>query len=95
MKLLMLFPTYFTAFLAPKPVNSFEVYKPALLSKLYCDPAIAISGMLHVQDEQIVNYRLIFVRQFGLIPLGTMGSFCVHSAYKKIPLIHELIWEEL
>ena len=48
MKLLMLFLAYFEAFLAPEPVNSFEVYEPALLSKLYCDPAIAVSGMLDV-----------------------------------------------
>jgi len=73
MKLLMLFLGYFEAFLAPEPINSFEVYEPALLSKLYCDPAIAVSGMLHVQDEQIVNYRLILLRQFGLIPLGASG----------------------
>jgi hypothetical protein len=73
MKLLMLFLTYFEAFLAPEPVNSFEVYKPALLSKLYCYPAIPISRMLEMQNEQIVNHRLIFVRQFGLIPLGTSG----------------------
>jgi len=72
-KLLMLFLAYFEAFLAPEPVDAFEIYEPALLSELYCYPAIAISRMLHVQDEQIVNYGLILLRQFGLIPLGTSG----------------------
>jgi hypothetical protein len=47
-KLPMLLLAYFEAFLAPQPVNSFEVYEPALFYKLYCDPAIAVSGMLHV-----------------------------------------------
>jgi hypothetical protein len=46
MKLLTLFLAYFKAFLAPKPINSFEVYKPALFSKLYCYSAIAVSRML-------------------------------------------------
>jgi hypothetical protein len=47
-KLLMLFPAYFEAFLAPEPINSFEVYEPAPFSKLYRYPAIAVSWMLHV-----------------------------------------------
>ena len=47
-KLLMLFLAYFEAFLAPESVNSFEVYEPALLPELYCDPAIAVSGMFHM-----------------------------------------------
>ena len=73
MKLLMLLLAYLEAFLAPEPVNAFEVDEPAQLSELYCDSAIAISGMLHMQDEQIVNHRLILLWQFGLIPLGTSG----------------------
>jgi hypothetical protein len=48
MKLLMLYLVYFEAFLAPEPVNSFEVYQPALLSELYCYPAIAVSRMSDV-----------------------------------------------
>jgi len=47
-KLLMLFPAYFKAFLAPESVNPFEVYKPSLLSKLYSYPAIAIPWMLYM-----------------------------------------------
>jgi hypothetical protein len=46
MKLLTLFLAYLKAFLTPEPINSFEVYKPALFSKLYGYPAIAVSGML-------------------------------------------------
>ena len=72
-ELLMLFLVYLEAFLAPESIDAFEVYEPAPLSKLYCYPAIAISRMLHVQDEQIVNYRLILLRQFRLIPLRTSG----------------------
>jgi hypothetical protein len=48
MKLLMLLLAYLEAFLAPEPINSFEVYKPASLSELYCYPAIAVSRMLDV-----------------------------------------------
>jgi hypothetical protein len=48
MKLLMLFPAYFEALLAPKSINSFEVNKPALFSELYCYSAIAVSGMPHM-----------------------------------------------
>jgi len=48
MKLLMLFLAYLEAFLAPEPVNSFEVYEPAYLSQFYCYPAIAVSRMLHM-----------------------------------------------
>ena len=73
MKLLMLYLAYFEAFLAPEPINPFEVYQPALLSELYCYSAIAISWMSDVQDEQIINYRPILLRQFRLIPLGASG----------------------
>ena len=64
---------YFKAFLAPEPIYSLEAYKPALFPKLDRDPAIAIPGMLHLQDEQVINNRLILLWQFGLIPLGTSG----------------------
>ena len=47
-KPLMLFLVYFKVLLAPKPVNSLEVNKPALSSKLYCYSAIAVSGMLYM-----------------------------------------------
>jgi len=47
-KLFMLLPAYFKAFLTPEPVNSLEVYKPSLSSKLYCYPAIAVSRMLYM-----------------------------------------------
>ena len=39
-KLLMLLLAYLEAFLAPEPVNSFEVYEPAYLSQFYGYPAI-------------------------------------------------------
>jgi hypothetical protein len=48
MKLLMLLLAYLEAFLAPEPVNSFEVYEPAYFSKFYGYPAIAVSRMFHV-----------------------------------------------
>ena len=51
MKLLMLFLAYFKAFLAPEPINPFEVYKPALFPKLYGYPTITVSRMLHMQNE--------------------------------------------
>ena len=47
-KLLVLFLAYFKAFLAPQTIYPFEVYKPALFSKLYCYSAIAIPWMLHM-----------------------------------------------
>jgi len=75
MKLFMLFLAYFKAFLAPELVNSFEVYKPSLFSKLYSYPAITVPWMLNMQYEQIINNRLILVRQFRLIPLGTSGLY--------------------
>jgi hypothetical protein len=70
---LMLLFRYFKPFLAPEPIYSLEVYKPALFSKLDGYPAIAIPRMLHMQDEQIINNRLILIRQFRLIPLGASG----------------------
>ncbi len=70
---LMLLFMYFKAFLAPKPVNSFKVDKPALFSKLNRDPPIAVSRVLHMQDKQIINQRLILLGQFRIIPLGTSG----------------------
>ena len=73
MKHLMLLLAYLKAFLAPETIDSFEVYQPAQLSELYCDSAIAISRMLYVQDEQIVNDGLVLLRQFRLIPLGASG----------------------
>ncbi len=72
-ELLMLFPAYFKPFLAPEPVNSLEINKPALFSELYSYPAIAISWVLHMQYKQILDYRLILVGQFRFIPLGTSG----------------------
>jgi hypothetical protein len=72
-KFLTLFPAYFKAFLAPEPVNSFEIYIPALFFELYSYPAIAISWVLHMQYKQILDYRLILLGQFRFIPLGTSG----------------------
>jgi hypothetical protein len=69
----MLFPAYFKAFLAPKPVNSLKVYQPAFFLKLDRYSAIAIPWMLYMQNKQILYHRFILIRQFGLIPLGTSG----------------------
>ena len=78
----MLLFAYFAAFLKPETIYTFEVDQPALFSELDCDPAVAIPRMLHMQDEQIVNYRLIFLRQLMLISLSTPGlaQYCAGPA---------------
>ena len=48
MKPLMLFLAYFKPFLAPEPVNSLEVDKPALFSQFYRYSAVTISWMLYI-----------------------------------------------
>ena len=70
-KPLVLFPAYFKTFLAPKPVNPFEVDYPVSFPQLDSYPSIAISWMLEVQFQQILDNRLIFIRLFRLISLGT------------------------
>ena len=72
-ELLVLLPAYFKAFGTPKPVNPFEVDYPVSFPQLDSYPAIAISRMLEVQFQQILDNWLIFIRQLGLIPLGTSG----------------------
>ncbi len=72
-KPLVLLLAYFKAFLTPEPVDSFELYKPALFPEFYCYPAITVPWMLNMQYEQIIDNRLIPVRLFGFIPLGTSG----------------------
>ena len=67
--LFMLFSGHFQAFLAPEPVNPFEVYNPIFFSQLNGDPAIAVSWMLDMQRQQVFDYRLILVRQLRFIPL--------------------------
>ena len=71
--LFMLLPGHFQAFGAPKPVNPFEVDYPVSFSQLDSYPAIPVSWMLEVQFQQILDNWLIFIRQLGLIPLGTSG----------------------
>ena len=66
----MLLSAYLKTFLTPEPVYSFEVYEPALFSQFYSYPAITIPWMLNMQHKQIINNRLIFIRQFRLISLG-------------------------
>ena len=50
-KLLMLFLVYFKALLAPKSINSLEVNKPALFSKLYCYSAIGKTVEIEIASE--------------------------------------------
>ena len=71
--LLMLLSGYFQAFLAPKPVNSFEVDKPVILTQQNGDPAITISRVLDMKIKQFLDSRLIFISQLRLIPLSTSG----------------------
>jgi hypothetical protein len=47
-KFLMLLFAYLKSFLAPEPVNSFEVYKPALFLELYSYSAITIPWMFYM-----------------------------------------------
>ena len=75
MTLLMLLLMYLEAFLAPKPVNSFKIDEPTPFPKLNRYPAITIPGMLDMQNQHVVNNRLILIRQFRLVPLGTSGLF--------------------
>ena len=50
-KLLMLFLAYLKTFLAPKSINSLEVNKPALFSKLYCYSAIGKTVEIEIASE--------------------------------------------
>ena len=70
-ELLTLFPAYFKPFLAPETVNPLEIDYPVSFSQFDCDPAITVSRMLDMQLKQFLDYRLILVRQFRLIPLST------------------------
>ena len=72
-ELLVLLSAYFKAFLTPEPVNSFKIDYPVSFPQLDSYPAIALSWMLEVQFQQILDNRLIFIRQLGLIPLCASG----------------------
>ena len=68
--LLMLLSRHFKALLTPKPVNPLEVDQPVILTQQNSDPAIAVSRMLDMHIKQFPDHRLIFIRQFRLIPLS-------------------------
>ncbi len=72
-KPLVLLLMYFKPLGTPEPVDSLEIYEPALPPEFYCHPAITVPWMLNMQYEQIIDNRLILVRLFGFIPLGTSG----------------------
>jgi len=72
-ELLTLLSTYLKAFLAPEPVYPFEVNDPVSFPQLDSYPAVAVSWMLEVQFQQILDNQLIFIRQLRLVPLGTSG----------------------
>ena len=71
MKLFPLLFTDFQTFLAPQTIDSLEVDSPPLFPQEYGDPMIAISWMLHMQYQYIVNDRFILLRLFASISLRT------------------------
>ena len=51
----------------------FDVDPPALLPQLDGDVTIPVPRMLHMQDQDIVVDRLVFLGQLRRIPLRTAG----------------------
>ena len=55
----------------PDTVNTLEIDIPAILSKLYRDPAVAVSRPFINLPAYCFKYSRIFDRQCKLISLGT------------------------
>ena len=61
----------FKTFLTPQAIDSLEVDPPTLLPQQYGDPTITVPRMLHMQYQNIVDYRFVLFGLLRVIPLST------------------------